>query len=73
MKNNSEGSSNKRINRLEKKLYRYTEIISDVYTRMIKFEKILGGVERTMKSMEKEIKVIEGALKKCTAQKSARI
>ena len=66
MKGSSTETLIKRINRLEEKLYRYTETQADIYTNVIEITKILGKIKDIVKTIKKDIpKMVERLNKKC--------
>lgn len=66
MKDSSIETLIKRINRLEEKLYRYTETQADIYTNVIEITKILGIIKDIVKTIKNDIpKIVERLKKKC--------
>ena len=65
MKDNSTETLIKRINRLEEKLYRYTEIQADIYTNVIEINKTLAKIKTIIINIKIEIsKIVENLKKK---------
>ena len=66
MKSSSTETLIKRINRLEEKLYRYTETQADIYTNVIEITKILGKIRDVVKTIKNDIpKIVKRLKKKC--------
>ena len=71
MKGSSVETLIKRINRVEEKLYRYTEIQADIYTNVVDINKTLRIIKDGVKSMKEGIQSVKKQIRKIgfTSQK----
>lgn len=71
MKGSSIETLIKRINRVEEKLYRYTEIQADIYTNVVDINKTLRIIKDGVKSMKEGIQSVKKQIRKIgfTSQK----
>lgn len=64
MKTYSTEILSKRINTLERKLQRYTEVQADLYTQVTEIAETLEKVRNTVKHIQQEIQVIKKQVRK---------